>query len=92
MRAAERGGQQAVVDAQLRLVGREPTPWIEADVLGIELEALNRYKIRLKFTEPCPTYFLRVAVLGHVVPEPDANTPCAEVAETHDTALRPSIS
>jgi hypothetical protein len=62
--------------ARIRLVGREPTPWIEADILGVDPELRNRHKVRLKFREPCPTYFLRVAVLGPVVDEE------AEAAET----------
>jgi hypothetical protein len=54
---------------RLRLAGREPTPWIEADVLGAEADSRTRYRVRLQFREPCPTYFLRVAVLGPVVPD-----------------------
>jgi hypothetical protein len=77
--------------ARLRLVGREPTPWLEADVVGVESEAPNRHKIRLKFIDPCPTYFLRVAVLGPVVPEPEPDAPCVQVAETHDTILQPPV-
>lgn len=78
------------VRARLRLVGREPTPWIEADVLGVEPEAPGRYKIRLRFNDPCPTYFLRVAVLGPIVAEENAKAAREPVAETCDPALRPS--
>jgi hypothetical protein len=77
--------------ARLRLVGREPTPWIEADVLGVEPEASGRHKVRLKFIDPCPTYFLRVAVLGPIVPEQEAKAPCVQVAEPHDTAIPSSV-
>jgi hypothetical protein len=69
---------------QVRLVGREATPWIEADVLGVERDTPGRHKIRLRFTDPCPTYFLRVAVLGPINPDeeeaavPVASTPAAE--------------
>src|SRR3954468_8070187 len=34
--------------ARLRLVGREPTPWLEADVLDVETVAPGRHKVRLK--------------------------------------------
>jgi hypothetical protein len=64
--------------ARLRLVGSEPTPWIEADILAVETETPTRHRVRLRFPEPCPTYFLRVAVLGPVpherVPETKADT------------------
>ena len=86
-------GERAPVKirARLRLVGREPTPWIEADILGIEPDAPDRYKIRLRFIEPCPTYFLRVAVLGPVVPDRDADAADVQVAEAHDPTLGSSL-
>jgi hypothetical protein len=58
---------------RVRLVGPEPTPWIEAEVVGVDPESPGRQRIRLRFTDPCPTYFLRVAVLGPVAPDEDAN-------------------
>ena len=58
--------------ARLRLVGPEKTPWIEAHILAVETETPSRHRVRLKFSEPCPTYFLRVAVLGPVLQEPEA--------------------
>jgi hypothetical protein len=67
--------------ARLRLVGREPTPWVEVEVLGAEPEARGKHRIRLKFTEPCPTYFLRVAVLGPVTPD-DEPGPESETTPT----------
>lgn len=77
--------------ARLRLVGRESTPWIEADILGIEPETDGRSKVRLKFNEPCPTYFLRVAVLGPIATDEQAASPCCERSEEPvDSALRTS--
>lgn len=59
---------------RLRLLGREQTPWIEAIVLGVEPIGRKRNRVRLQFIDPCPSYFLRVAVLGSIEPEP-ANAP-----------------
>lgn len=53
-----------VAKARLRLVGRETTPWLEAEVLGSDRVETGRHRVRLKFADPCPDYFLRVAVLG----------------------------
>jgi hypothetical protein len=76
---------------RIRLVGREPTPWLEAVVLGVEPEGAGRHKIRIKFNDPCPTYFLRVAVLGPVAVDEPANGPrCEPTPEPVDSALRPS--
>jgi hypothetical protein len=71
--------------ARLRLVGGESTPWIEAEILGVERYKRSRYRVRLRFHEPCPTYFLRVAVLGPVTPD-DAEVvqPAAEDVATLD--------
>jgi hypothetical protein len=69
--------------ARLRLVGREPTPWIEADILGVDTETPARHRVRLRFPEPCPTYFLRVAVLGPVPQEEKEEAKAGTVA-THE--------
>jgi hypothetical protein len=74
----------------IRLVGPEPTPWIEAEVLGVEPESPTRHRVRLQFTEPCPTYFLRVAVLGPVPPEETTEAVCREAGEPIDLTVRPS--
>ena len=84
----------AQAHARLRLVGSEPTPWIEADILGTETETPSRYRVRLRFREPCPTYFLRVAVLGPV-PHEEETRADAGTAATHgplDLTLPPSSS
>ncbi len=54
------------VDAhvRVRLVGQESTPWVEAKILGVEPMTRGRHRVRLQFHEPCPTFFLRAAVLG----------------------------
>jgi hypothetical protein len=78
--------------ARLRLVGPEPTPWIEASILGVENESPWRYRVRLKFAEPCPTYLLRVAVLGPVPPEQEPGITAAGdgTAESLDRVLHPA--
>src|SRR5689334_6078702 len=40
---------------RLRLVGNEPTPWIEAQVLAVEALGQGRHRVRLQFREPCAT-------------------------------------
>ncbi len=67
--------------ARLRLVGHETTPWIEAEILGSDPLPRGRHRVRLKFADPCPSYFLRVAVLGHV-PVDDGGVPI-EAMEAH---------
>jgi hypothetical protein len=78
--------------ARIRLVGREPTPWLEAEILGVGPDEPGRYRIRLKFHEPCPTYFLRVAVLGPIAPDADEVAPCTATSEPTDLTLQPSSS
>jgi hypothetical protein len=75
---------------RIRLVGAESTPWIEAEIVGAEPESATRQRIRLRFIEPCPTYFLRVAVLGPVPPEEAAETGCPTAAEPLDLTVLPS--
>jgi hypothetical protein len=73
---------------RLRLAGPEPTPWIEVVILGSEPRSPGRHRIRLLFKDPCPTYFLRVAVLGPIRPD-DAEElppPHAAQAQPHDVA------
>ena len=47
----------------LRLDGECATPWLEADVLGIDSHERRKYRVRMRFAEPCPTVFLKAAVL-----------------------------
>ncbi len=71
------------VDAhvRLRLVGQEETPWVEAKVLGVEPLTRGRHRVRLQFHEPCPTFFLRAAVLGAPKPQPAAPVRAEAVVE-----------
>jgi hypothetical protein len=78
--------------ARLRLVGPEQTPWIEAKILAVETESPSRHRVRLKFDEPCPTYFLRVAVLGPVPQESESEVEVevdaqaqASIAASHES-------
>lgn len=66
--------------ARLRLKGRETTPWIESEVLGSEAMGADRHRVRLKFADPCPDVFLRIAVLGSV---PAVEAESAEEREVH---------
>jgi hypothetical protein len=67
-------------------VGPEKTPWIEADILAVETESPSRHRVRLKFSEPCPTYFLRVAVLGPLPQESETEAPAeAGIELSHDS-------
>jgi len=77
-------------EARLRILGREPTPWIEAAIVGVQPEGPRRYRIRLRFDEPCPTYFLRVAVLGPIAPDADEVAPCVTNMEPMDLSLQSS--
>jgi hypothetical protein len=54
------------VPVLIRLMGEEPTPWIEADVVGVESLRESRHRVRLKFHEFCPNLFLKSAVLGNI--------------------------
>ena len=89
------------VDApvRLRLVGQESTPWVEAKVLGVDPMSRGRHRVRLLFHEPCPTFFLRAAVLGTPESEPAARAgrrPPSRASGTRCRAARrrwaPSLS
>jgi PilZ domain len=73
--------------ARIRLVGREPTPWIEATILGVEVDAEGWHKVRLQFVEPCPTYFLRVAVL----PQGSERPSRLPISEPSDEVVREPV-
>lgn len=66
----------------VRLMGVEPTPWIEADVLGVEPDARGRNRVRVRFREFCPDYFLKAAVLDPLMPreEPSPSSPAPNTA------------
>jgi hypothetical protein len=65
---------------RLRLVGSTPTPWIEANVVGVE-PTDGTYRVRLKFRDPCPTIMLKAAVLGVVT---SAHESSAAESTEHD--------
>jgi hypothetical protein len=54
--------------ARLRFVEGDGSPWIEAEVLGVEVETPTRHRIRLRFEAPCPSFLLRLAILDSVEP------------------------
>jgi len=53
----------------VRLEGECPTPWMEAEILGIDSHERRKYRVRVRFIDPCPTVFLKAAVLD---PTPSA--------------------
>ena len=58
--------------ARLRFVEGEGSPWIEAQTLGAEVDAPRRSRVRLRFEEPCPGFFLRLAILDTAEPLDEA--------------------
>ncbi len=48
--------------ARLRFVEGEGSPWVEAEILGVEQVKPSRHRIRLRFVDPCPSFLLRLAV------------------------------
>ena len=64
---------QPLTMVRLRLVGESATPWIEADVLGVEPHE-GVYRVRLKFREACPTFMIKSAVLDLKNPGADVET------------------
>jgi hypothetical protein len=55
--------------ARLRFVEGDGSPWIEAEVVGIEPESPKRRRVRLRFDAPCPSFLLQLAILD--VDDPD---------------------
>jgi hypothetical protein len=67
--------------ARLRLVEGEETPWIEAEILGIDKERPRRHRVRLRFLCPCPSFMLQPAILGQIAPEDEGQpSPCEWIA------------
>jgi hypothetical protein len=58
--------------ARLRFVEGEGSPWVEAEILGVEQETPKRYRVRLRFESPCPSFMLRLAVLGVIDDEQES--------------------
>ena len=55
---------------RLHLVGGEESTWVDGEVLGVEPRATGGRRVRIRFTDACPTVFLRAAVRS--LPAPDA--------------------
>ena len=53
----------------VRLDGEVSTPWMEGEVLGIDSHERRKYRVRMRFTEPCPNVFLKAAVLETLPPD-----------------------
>jgi hypothetical protein len=51
---------------RLCVTGEEDTPWIEGRVLGADVDAQGKYRIRIQFHDPCPTLLLKSAVLSPI--------------------------
>jgi hypothetical protein len=52
----------------VRIVGDDPTPWVEGIVLGVDPNDKGLYRVRLKFRDLCPNLFLKAAVLETIDP------------------------
>jgi hypothetical protein len=52
------------VIVRLSLVTNGDAPWMEANVLSSEPRDDGKYRVRLVFRDPCPTVFLKSAVLN----------------------------
>jgi hypothetical protein len=59
-------------NARLRFIEGEGSPWIEAEILGVEPETPTRQRVRLHFESPCPSFLLRLAVLDLDNPDDEA--------------------
>ena len=59
--------------ARVRFVEGDGSPWIEGEILGVDADGPKRQRIRMRFDGPCPSFLLRLAVLGFV--EPGEETP-----------------
>jgi hypothetical protein len=57
---------------RLHLVDRESNTWVDGEVLGVEPKATGGRRIRLLFSDACPTVFLRSAVRSLPAPAPAA--------------------
>jgi hypothetical protein len=55
--------------ARVRISEGDGSPWIEAAILEVDQDTPTRHRIRIQFAEPCPSFLLRLAVLGIVEPE-----------------------
>jgi hypothetical protein len=67
--------------ARLRLVEGLETPWIEAEIVGVEQERPRRHRVRLRFLTPCPSFMLQPAILGQIATEDEGQpSPCEWVA------------
>lgn len=50
--------------ARIRFVEGEGSPWVEAEVLEVVSDSRKRHRVRIRFESPCPSFILRLAVLG----------------------------
>jgi hypothetical protein len=58
-----RSSPPTVRQARLRITDGEGSAWVEAKIVGVEPANSTRHRIRLQFHEPCPTFFLGLAVI-----------------------------
>jgi PilZ domain len=61
--------------ARLRLLEGQETPWIEAEIVGIEKERERRHRVRLRFLSPCPSFMLQPAILGQIAADDQRQEP-----------------
>ncbi len=58
----------------VRIVGDDPTPWVEGTVLGVDRTDKGLYRVRMKFRDLCPNLFLKAAVLDPTAPNDPPST------------------
>jgi hypothetical protein len=61
--------------ARLRFVSGEGSPWVGCEVLEVTSETARRHQIRVQFEDPCPSFMLRLAILGATEAEVETEAP-----------------
>jgi PilZ domain len=61
--------------ARLRFISGEGSPWVECEVLEVTSESARRHRIRVQFDGLCPSFMLRMAILGSTELEAETEAP-----------------
>ena len=59
---------------RIRIIEVEGCPWIEGRILATEPLAPSKHRVRVRFIEPCPSFFLGLAVLENAEPTETPST------------------
>ena len=60
----------ATTTVLVRLTGETSTPWVEAELLGVEPKEAGNYRVRLKFLRLCPESFFKAAIHTTIPSDP----------------------